>query len=127
MKRNLRFPLAGLLLLLATQTPFAAFAADSGKKLEVFSWWTSGGEAAALDALCQAYKKADPGVQIVNATVARCAFTSMGDWTYGEFAKAKWKDNEDFGWIAHPGTDGAFIIVALERLSLRRDGAAQPQ
>jgi glucose/mannose transport system substrate-binding protein len=308
MKRNLRFPLAGLLLLLATQIPFAAFAAD--KKLEVFSWWTSGGEAAALDALFQAYKKADPGVQIVNATVAggggsaarpvlqarlaggsppdtwqthpgwellgqyvpanycepitdiyqsegwdkvvpksliellskdqktyavlvgvhrgnvlwynkkvlqkagvtvgdkitfedffavadklkaagvtplavgdsgiwataelfentllgtvgpqgwtdlfsgkmawddpkvkqavatygkflgyqnrdhsalswdqavkavmegRCAFTSMGDWTYGEFAKAKWKDNEDFGWVAHPGTNGAFIIVA---------------
>ena len=43
---------------------------------------------------------------------SKCAFTSMGDWTYGEFAKAKMKDNEDFGWVSHPGTDGGFIIVA---------------
>jgi len=39
-------------------------------KLEVFSWWTSGGEAAALDALFAAYNKANPDVEIVNATVA---------------------------------------------------------
>src|SRR5215813_7818873 len=51
--------------------------------------------------------------QAVKAVIeGRCAFTSMGDWTYGEFAKAKWKDNEDFGWVSHPGTDGAFIIVS---------------
>jgi glucose/mannose transport system substrate-binding protein len=308
MNKTIRSPLAGLLLLLAAQIPVASMAAD--KKLEVFSWWTSGGEAAALDALFQVYKKANPGVEIVNATVAggggsaarpvlqarlsggnppdswqthpgfellgqyvaanycepvtnidksegwdkvvpkglidlvtkdgksyavlggvhrgnvlwynkkvlqkngitigdkmtfdeffaaaaklkaagvtplavgdtgiwttaqlfentllgtvgpqgwsdlfsgklawddpivkkavetygkfldyqnsnhsalswdqavkevqegKCAFTSMGDWTYGEFAKAKLKDNEDFGWVSHPGTDGAFIIVA---------------
>ena len=40
------------------------------KNLEVFSWWTSGGEAAALDALFGAYKKQYPGVEIINATVA---------------------------------------------------------
>ena len=39
-------------------------------KLEVFSWWTSGGEAAALDALFEAYSAANPDVEIVNATVA---------------------------------------------------------
>ena len=39
-------------------------------KLEVFSWWTSGGEAAALDALFTAYKGDNPDVEIVNATVA---------------------------------------------------------
>lgn len=42
----------------------------------------------------------------------KAAFTSMGDWTYGELAKAKLKDNEDFGWVNHPGTDGGFIVVA---------------
>jgi glucose/mannose transport system substrate-binding protein len=42
----------------------------------------------------------------------RCAFTSMGDWTYGELAKAKLKDNEDFGWVSFPGTEGAFIFVS---------------
>jgi glucose/mannose transport system substrate-binding protein len=39
-------------------------------KLEVFSWWTSGSEAAALDALFNVYKNQDPGVEILNATVA---------------------------------------------------------
>jgi glucose/mannose transport system substrate-binding protein len=41
-----------------------------------------------------------------------CAFNSMGDWAYGEFVNAKQKDNEDFGWVSHPGTDGSFVIVA---------------
>src|SRR5580700_336536 len=309
MKINTYLPLTKLATALALLVPFAAFA-DNAKKLEVFSWWTSGGEAAALDALFGVYKKTNPGVEIVNATVAggggsaaravlqtrlaggnppdtwqshpgwellgqyvepgyceplndiyqaqnwekvlpaqliklltkdgkqwcvlagvhrgntlwfnkkvldkagikigdkisidefladcaklkaagitplavgdsgiwataqlfentllgtvgpdgwtalfsgkmsfddpkvkrseeiygkmlayqngdhsaltwyqavkavmegKCAFTSMGDWTYGEFAKAKMKDNEDFGWVSHPGTDGSFIIIA---------------
>ena len=68
MKKLICFPLTGLALLLSLQMPTPSFGAD--KKLEVFSWWTSGGEAAALDALFQAVKKADPGVQIINATVA---------------------------------------------------------
>jgi glucose/mannose transport system substrate-binding protein len=41
-----------------------------------------------------------------------CAFNSMGDWAYGEFVNAKLKDNEDFGWVSHPGTAGSFVIVA---------------
>jgi glucose/mannose transport system substrate-binding protein len=39
-------------------------------QLEVFSWWTSGGEAAALDSLFQTFLAIDPNVEIVNATVA---------------------------------------------------------
>ena len=52
-----------------TQAPLSTQAADE-KKLEVFSWWTSGGEAAALDALFKVYKEKNPGVEIINATVA---------------------------------------------------------
>jgi glucose/mannose transport system substrate-binding protein len=48
----------------------AAPAAKMDSKLEVFSWWTSGGEAAALDALFKAFTTANPTVEIVNATVA---------------------------------------------------------
>ena len=51
------------------QAPLSSQAAGE-KKLEVFSWWTSGGEAAALDALFNTYKKQNPGVEIINATVA---------------------------------------------------------
>ena len=42
----------------------------------------------------------------------KVAFTSMGDWVDGEFIKAGMKENEDFGWVNHPGTDGSFIIIA---------------
>jgi glucose/mannose transport system substrate-binding protein len=42
----------------------------------------------------------------------KVAFTSMGDWADGEFIKAKMKENEDFGWVSHPGTAGSFVIVA---------------
>ena len=41
-----------------------------------------------------------------------CAFNSMGDWAYGEFAAANLKDNEDFGWVSHPGSEGTFIVIA---------------
>src|SRR5262249_39827837 len=53
-----------LALLLSLTAPFTALA-QKDHKLEVFSWWTSGGEAAALNALFQDYKERDPGVQLV--------------------------------------------------------------
>jgi glucose/mannose transport system substrate-binding protein len=42
----------------------------------------------------------------------KVAFSSMGDWAYGEFLKANMKEKEDFGWVCHPYTDGSFIIIA---------------
>jgi hypothetical protein len=36
----------------------------------------------------------------------------MGDWTYGELAKAGPKENQDFGWVSPPETEGAFLMVA---------------
>ena len=50
-------------------------AASTGK-LEIFSWWTAGGEADALKALFDVYHKHYPAVQIVNATVAGGAGTN---------------------------------------------------
>jgi glucose/mannose transport system substrate-binding protein len=45
-------------------------------KLEVFSWWTSGSENAALQELFKATKAANPDVDIVNAAVAGGAGTN---------------------------------------------------
>jgi glucose/mannose transport system substrate-binding protein len=45
-------------------------------KLEIFSWWTAGGEADGLNALYAVYHKAYPNVQIVNATVSGGAGTN---------------------------------------------------
>ena len=46
-----------------------AAAQDAGS-LEVFSWWTSPGEAPALQALFDAFTAANPDVEIINAAVA---------------------------------------------------------
>lgn len=47
---------------------------DSGSKgdnqLEIFSWWTNGGEADGLNAMFEIYKKNYPDVEILNGTVA---------------------------------------------------------
>jgi glucose/mannose transport system substrate-binding protein len=45
-------------------------ATTSTKQLEVVSWWTSGSEAAALDALFAAFRTSNPGVRVVNGAVA---------------------------------------------------------
>jgi glucose/mannose transport system substrate-binding protein len=65
----------------------------------------------------QAYENSDHSAlswdQAVKALQeGKVAFTSMGDWADGEFIKANLKEKEDFGWVAHPGSDGSFIIVA---------------
>ncbi len=52
-----------------------AFAGLSGK-LEIFSWWTAGGEAEGLNALFNLYHKMYPDVEIINATVAGGAGTN---------------------------------------------------
>src|SRR5436190_23171027 len=42
----------------------------AGGQLEIFSWWTSGGEVEALNALYDIFKKKYPGVEIQNAALA---------------------------------------------------------
>jgi glucose/mannose transport system substrate-binding protein len=39
-------------------------------KLEIFSWWTTGGEEAGLLKMFDIYRQQNPGVEIINATVA---------------------------------------------------------
>ena len=51
--------------------------------------------------------------QAVRAVIqGKAAFIAMGDWTYAELVKAGLKENEDFGWVSSPGTEGAFLVVA---------------
>ncbi len=54
----------------ALGTAGSATPAVAAGKLEIFSWWTSGGEAAALEALTAAYARKYPGTELVNATIA---------------------------------------------------------
>jgi glucose/mannose transport system substrate-binding protein len=45
-------------------------AAAATGKLEIFSWWTNGGEVDGLNALYDIYKKKYPSVEIINAAIA---------------------------------------------------------
>ena len=90
-QRMWRPHLTALVALFAlVQAPLSSQAAGE-KKLEVFSWWTSGGEATALDALFTVYKKHHPGVEIVNATVV--AFQHALNDTVATFILDKNVDN----------------------------------
>jgi glucose/mannose transport system substrate-binding protein len=53
----------------AVEEPQPAACTATGD-LEIFSWWTAGGEADGLNAMYEIYKKMCPDVNIVNATVA---------------------------------------------------------
>lgn len=60
----------------ATTAPASGGAAAPSGKLEMFSWWTAGGEADGLNAMYNVYKQKYPGVDIVNAAVAGGAGTN---------------------------------------------------
>jgi glucose/mannose transport system substrate-binding protein len=80
------------------QAPLSSQAAGE-KKLEVFSWWTSGGEATALDALFNTYKKQNPGVEIINATVAGGGGSAARPVLQTRLAGGNPPDT----WQSHPG------------------------
>src|SRR5947199_7882781 len=73
---------AGALVLGGAFAEFLAACASSSPttsgsgSLEIFSWWTAGGEADGLAEMFKIYKQKYSGVQIVNATVAGGAGTN---------------------------------------------------
>src|SRR5262245_19754468 len=78
MSRRLRLLLVVALACAAVFLPHSAGVsqAQGEDKLEVFSYWTSGGEAAALQALFDAYKAVNPKTEIINSLVAGGAGTN---------------------------------------------------
>ncbi len=61
---------AALTLALSACGDSPTSATEDTAKLEVVSWWTSGSEATALNALLTAFRQANPDVEPVNAAVA---------------------------------------------------------
>ncbi len=51
-------------------------AAAACNEVEVFSWWTGGGEAAGLDAMIKVFQAANPGIEFINSAVAGGAGTN---------------------------------------------------
>jgi len=68
MKKALAKMLIVFAVALLIGAPQTAQASDLKGELEIFSWW-AGDEGPALDALIDIYKKENPGVKVINATV----------------------------------------------------------
>ena len=98
--RNFARFLAFVALFTTVVSPLCSQAAGE-RKLEVFSWWTSGSEAAALDALFKVYKRQNPGVEIINATVAGGAGFAARAVLQTRLAGGKPPDS----WQTHPGRE----------------------
>src|SRR6202048_2842931 len=92
-------PLTALAIVCAIlQAPLSAQTAGENK-LEVFSWWTSGSESAALDALFNVYKEQNPGVEIINAAVAGGGGSAARPVLQTRLAGGNPPDT----WQSHPG------------------------
>jgi glucose/mannose transport system substrate-binding protein len=93
------FPLVALAACFFLLQPTDAAQTAGENKLEIFSWWTSGGESAALNALFDVYKKQNPGVEIVNAAVSGGGGSAARPVLQTRLAGGNPPDT----WQTHPG------------------------
>lgn len=75
-------------------------------KVEVFSWWTSGSEAAALDALIVNYERANPGVKVQNGAVSGGGGSNAQQVLQTRLVGGNPPDT----WQAHPGKAMSEIV-----------------
>lgn len=76
MQKSKLFVFVALLMLSATILSACSTAAPEPGKVEVFSWWTGGGEAAGLEAMIKVFQSGNPNIEFVNAAVAGGAGTN---------------------------------------------------
>ena len=68
------FALLSVLVILSLA--LSACGAKKSDQVEVFSWWTGGGEAAGLEAMIKVFKAQNPNIEFINAAVAGGAGTN---------------------------------------------------
>jgi glucose/mannose transport system substrate-binding protein len=90
---------ATLALTLAACGNSPTSATESTKQLEVVSWWTSGSEAKALNALFTGFRASSPGVHVVNGAVPGGA----GSNAIVELAKRLQRDDPPDVWQTFAG------------------------
>ena len=89
-------------------------AAAGGKKFELFSWWTNGGEADGLNAMFDIYKQKNAGVAVTNATVAGGAGTNAKAVLQTRLAGGQPPDS----WQVHAGRETLSYVNAGQMESL---------
>jgi glucose/mannose transport system substrate-binding protein len=85
---------------------------SGGKQVEVFSWWTGGGEAAGLEAMQVVFKAKYPDIEFVNAAVAGGAGTNAR----AVLATRLQANNPPDSWQGHAGQELIGTYVAADQL-----------
>lgn len=102
----------------ATQPPAAAAPAEpaapaEGKQqVEVFSWWTGGGEAAGLEAMIKVFQAEYPEIEFINAAVAGGAGTNAR----AVLATRLQAGNAPDSWQGHAGQELIGTYVAASQI-----------
>ncbi len=98
----------------ATEAPPAATEAPAptATEVEVFSWWTGGGEAAGLDAMIQLFAANYPDIEFINAAVAGGAGTNAKAVLASRLAAGDPPDS----WQAHAGQEILGAYVAADQI-----------
>lgn len=84
----------------ATEAPVVT-EAPVASQVEVFSWWTGGGEAAGLDAMIKIFQAKYPNIEFINAAVAGGAGTNAR----AVLATRLQANNPPDSWQAHAGQE----------------------
>ncbi len=100
----------------ATEAP-AAPAAGGGNQVEVFSWWTGGGEAAGLDAMIAVFKQKYPDIEFINAAVAGGAGTNARAVLATRLQAGEAPDS----WQGHAGQELIGTYVAAGQIAPLND------
>jgi glucose/mannose transport system substrate-binding protein len=92
--------------------PPAEEVSDLTGEVEVFSWWTGGGEAAGLEAMIEVFAEKYPGVEFVNAAVAGGAGTNARAVLATRLQAGDAPDS----WQGHAGQELIGTYVAADQL-----------
>jgi len=87
-------------------------AMDEASSVEVFSWWTGGGEAAGLDAMIAIFQEQYPEIEFVNAAVAGGAGTNARAILATRLQSGDAPDS----WQGHAGQELIGTYVAADQL-----------
>ena len=97
----------------------APVAVAEGKKMEIFSWWTNGGEADGLNEMFKIFTAKNPDTEIINATVAGGAGTNAKTVLKTRLQGGQPPDT----WQVHAGKE---LVEQLSGRSRRHAGARGP-
>jgi len=104
-------------LLLASAVVLTACGGSGANQVEVFSWWTGGGEAAGLEAMIKIFQADYPDIEFVNAAVAGGAGTNARAVLATRLQSGEPPDS----WQGHAGQELIGTYVADKQIESLND------